>query len=180
MHKRFVKDIDELTQIRNLIKSVECIFCKCIETLNNHGLLSNKEGKIRGARVICRKNRKSNPGCGKTFTIYLSEWIPFNKVSSNQLWNFLKLWKGESCNIISAWSRSRCGFALETAYRWASNFKKNESLLREALCRLRAPPEEEGCAFDVFHHLISSLKDDVIFNYQIGTQKPWIFCKIPI
>jgi hypothetical protein len=74
------------------VKTLTCIHCQRIGTLNNHGALSDQSGSIRGLRVRCCPRRGSRPGCGKTFSIWLSGVLSGYSVPALTLACFFLAW----------------------------------------------------------------------------------------
>jgi len=88
---------------------------------------------------------------------------------------FLLGWH-RSGDVLAAWQEHCWGYSTDSAYRWVRKFLLNQGLIRERLCRLRAPPggNSVDAAFDVFAHLELTLgKQDFIRAFQEQFQVAW-------
>lgn len=153
-----------------------CGYCRRTGTLNNHGKLRNQAGEVRGVRVWCCPRRKGNPGCGRTFSVWLGSVLPRHSVSAEVLSRFLKAWGELRGHVLAAWERARTGFSSDSAYRWVKGFLGNQGEVRTRLCRVRAPPPTRGAGIlaDLFGHLSLVLGSDrFIEAFQIRFQRPW-------
>lgn len=158
------------------VKGLRCRFCREAGTLNRHGRLKGQAGEVRGSRFWCCPRRKTRPGCGRTFSIWLGRVLPRHSVSAAVLSRFLIAWGESGGNVLAAWERARTGFSTDSAYRWIKRFQLNQDEVRTRLCRVRAPPPTRGAGTlaDLFEHLSLVLgSDNFTEAFQIGFQRPW-------
>lgn len=164
--------------MRDEIKQLACPACHRTGVLNCHGLVygNGAEGDskvLRGGRFLCTSRRKSHPGCGHSFTLWLPECLPRHSVGSAGLWRFLEHYKS-GLSIAAAWEKARTGFALESAYRWARRLRQVQSRLRAHLCRVHDPPppaDTKNPLSEVLEHWVLALgKDDPIRSFHLRFQ----------
>lgn len=96
-------------------KQWACPRCGRQGTLNRHGRLETKSGTLRGLRFWCSPRRKSNPGCGLTFSIMLAAFVPGLCVPSAALAAFLLAWSLLGGDVLAAWRQARTGFFLSAS-----------------------------------------------------------------
>jgi len=123
------------------VKSEPCPHCRKKGQLKNHGplrgcSLTKATQSVRGLRFFC-SDRYSNDGCGRTFTVFINNYIPYLTVRATQLSSFFRDLLSAR-NVHRAWSRSSLPFSIRSAYRWANRLKENQSDLR-ALAYLAKP-----------------------------------------
>jgi hypothetical protein len=173
---RFVSSESELAVLATGAKEWACPHCGRHGTLNRHGRLETKSGTLRGLRFWCSPRRKSNPGCGLTFSILLAAFVPGMSVSSAALAAFLLAWFRLGGDVPAAWQSAKTGFSTDSAHRWARRFVHNQGEVRSRLCRVRAPPPTRGAGIlaDLFEHLSLVLEsENFIEAFQIRFQRPW-------
>jgi hypothetical protein len=126
------------------LKQQRCPRCGKIETLNRHSVLRGNDPAqasgqcVRGRRVFC-SNRGQRGGCGKTFSIVLSDILPRHTLTASLVWQWLlKLLEGFS--LKAAAEKMKLPFALETVYRLRRQLHRQLDRLRPRLCREQSPP----------------------------------------
>lgn len=107
-------------------KAMECIHCRRMGTLNCHGRLATKAGELRGRRFWCSPRRRSRPGCGRSFSVWLASAVPRHSVRAPPLARFLAEWSRLGGDVLAAWQSARTGFSTDSAYRWARRFVRNQ------------------------------------------------------
>lgn len=117
-----------------------CLFCLATGTLNNHGRLKNKAGKVSGIRWWCCPRRKGHPGCGRSFCVWLAEVVPRHSVSAGALTRFLAAWSTLAGDVLATREAAKTGLSPDSAYRWVKRFLRNQGEVRLRHNRVRAPP----------------------------------------
>ena len=162
--------------MKKQVKQWTCPDCKQTGTFNNHGSLENKAGEVRGIRFWCSLRRKSQPGCGKSYSVWLKNIVPGHSVAAQVLGCFLIAWSELKGDVLAAWQRAKTGFSTDSAYRWARRFRLNQGEIRTRLTRVRAPPRplRESTHADLFEHLSVVLgSNPIIETFQMRFQQPW-------
>jgi hypothetical protein len=173
---RFIASESELPILKEAVKTLTCIHCKQVGTLNNHGALTDQSGSLRGLRFWCSSRRGSRPGCGQSFSIWLATVVPGNSVPALSLACFFLSWSRLGGDVLGAWQAARTGFSTDSAYRWVKCLLHNQGEVRSRLCRVRAPPPTRGGGIlaDLFEHLSLVLESEgFIKAFQIRFQRPW-------
>jgi hypothetical protein len=95
---------------------------------------------IRGRRIICNNRRTRNKGCGRTYTIFLSNALRACTISAESLWQFLG-------NVASGMRRLKAfrmalpeTFADSSAFRIFRLFVQAQNAIRSVLTRHSPPP----------------------------------------
>lgn len=141
---RFAPDETALARLGLQAKHWRCPHCGRTGTMNAHGSLRGAAetlpGKdaLRGRRFFC-SNRGRRPGCGRTWSVVLSQVLRYAIVRTASLWRFCRGWLS-GLSVLSAWEQARGGFSIESAYRWARRWRRAEPALRTRLFRGREPP----------------------------------------
>ncbi len=176
--KRFATDREELDRSRSEVKQLACGKCGRAGVLNCHGLVygnaSRGDSKVlRGCRFLCSPRRKSKPGCGHSFTLWLAECPPRHSIRSPGLWRFFAHCQS-GLSIAAAWEAARTGFSIESAYRWMRRLRGIQSHLRAHLCRVHDPPpvaDTKNPLSEVLEHWVHALgKDDPIRSFHLRFQ----------
>jgi hypothetical protein len=168
--------VSELSVLKEDVKTRVCIFCLRVGTLNNHGALKDQSGALRGLRFWCCPRRNGNPGCGRTFSIWLGRIIPGYSVAAATLACFFLAWSRLRGDVLAAWQEANTGFSTDSAYRWVKRLLSNQGEVRTRLCRVRAPPPSRGGGIlaDLFEHLSLVLESEAFIKaFQIRFQRPW-------
>jgi hypothetical protein len=135
---------DELNQYCELIQFKKCPFCVETGFLIRHGFLrgysaNSEETVIRGRRFFC-SNRHRKTGCGRTFSVLLSDMLKGFVVTASILWHFLQhIESGDNTKV--AWQKVATEFSVESGYRILRLFEQAQSRLRTMLCKEKPPPE---------------------------------------
>ena len=136
---------------------LSCPFCGASGSLVRHGYIrwfkSPEEWGIRAWRIRCKKSALRK-GCGKTWSIRLSQCIPRRCFDAKQLWAFIQALL-HSRSIKAAWEHSGIPISLDSGYRIYRHLCRYQSVLRTHLCA-RAPPPKVKTGiplFQVFAHL---------------------------
>ena len=173
---RFVASESEFSALKEGVKALTCIHCGQCGTLNCHGALADQSGAVRGLRFWCCPRRKSHPGCGRSFSIYLGGIIPGYSVPGATLACFFLACSQLQGGVLAAWERAKTGFSTDSAYRWVKCLLRNQGEVRTRLCRARAPPPTRGAGLlaDLFEHLSLVLESEAFIKaFQIRFQRPW-------
>jgi hypothetical protein len=170
---RFAQDEAQLDALGRQAKAWVCPHCGEAGTVNRHGSLrgcgEGQAGKQaeRGRRFFC-SNRGQRDGCGRTFSILLSQMIGGATVRSRELWRFYRA-KFSGQSALAAWASLRSGFSVEAAYGWWRRWSRGQCALRAWLCRGRAPPV--GSVADALAAVFGA--DDPIAGFQASAQRDW-------
>lgn len=90
------------------------------------------------SRFFC-SNRYSHGGCGRTFSSFWEQSIPYASLDTNRLSKLIECASERPERAIHAIfqeSKDRLQISLSTAYRWVRRFKLHQSTIRCALFRL--------------------------------------------
>lgn len=134
-----------------------CPFCGARCTLVRHGFVrwfvSPEKHGIRAWRLRCKKSARRN-GCGKSWSIRLSQCIPRRCFSASQLWAFIRKLLTER-SVKRALERSEIPISLDTGYRLCRRLCLCQSVLRTHLCARAPPPKIKAGTplLQVFAHL---------------------------
>ena len=111
---------------------------------------------MRGQRVFC-SNRGQRGGCGKTFSVFLGQFLPRHTFRAEQLGNLLGELLG-GASIKASAEKLRLPFALETVYGLVRRLRQRLDSWRSALCqRARAPESSQSDALlQTVEHLHSA------------------------
>ena len=172
----FASSEAQLESLAGGVKALACRYCRARGTLNNHGRMRDKSGALRARRFWCSPRRKSRPGCGRTFCVWLGAVIPRHSVGARKLAEFLTAWFRLGGNVTAAWERARTGFCTDSAYRWAKRFVRNQGVVRARLCRARDPPRplDQSVHADLSGHLALVFGEEPFTEaFQIRFQEPW-------
>lgn len=177
-------DQDWLAIVEQL-KITPCPHCQAIGTLNRHGTLSGFDDSnplrrtIRARRVYCNKRRKQ-PGCGRTFSVWLADKIRRLSFTTRTLWTFLqRAIAGSIAAAIRDISHAtKCQRSDRTFRRIWKRFDRAQSRIRTALLGRGPPPECPAAmtcrlaAAQVLAHLQTSFPHDdcPITAFQLATR----------
>jgi hypothetical protein len=148
---RFVGDLKALARPVLLLKQWLCPWCGAAETLNRHSKLYGNDPageaanaqRERGQRVWC-SSRGQRGGCGRSFSIFLSEVLPRHTVSAQALWSLLERWLGGG-SVKAAAEALKLPYPLETLYHLLKRLRERLPGVRATLCRqAAAPPSEQS------------------------------------
>ena len=104
----------DLHQYMLSLKLVPCPHCGKVGFLIGHGFLggyseTGQEHVVRGWRFFC-SNRHRRRGCGRTFSVLLSDVLKGFMVRAHTLWNYLKKVTG-GMSRRAAWEQTRESFS---------------------------------------------------------------------
>jgi len=141
-HTRYVSSMAEYDKLSERLDFVPCPHCRVTGCLNQHGKRRRYDERsgdetVCSARVFCN-NRGNMQGCGKTYPVFLIEWMSQYIVSCATLWAFL-LALLESSTIKDAWESATSAFCLDTGYKLRKAFIKSQSHIRTLLGQLGPP-----------------------------------------
>lgn len=145
--KKYFSSGVEMDQYFRQIKLVLCPHCKQTGFLIGHGSLrgyaeDSSERVCRGRRFFC-SNRYRKTGCGRTFSIALSDVLIGFVVRARTLFDFLIL-VSQNVSIRAAWKQvSRERFSEKVGYRLWNRFAESQFHVRALLDRIRPPPVSE-------------------------------------
>ena len=133
----------ELQQYRCLLKSMQCPHCGRVGFLVCHGCLKGFSAMdhntvCRGWRFFC-SNRYRRGGCGRTYSVLLSEFIRGFIVTTHLLWQLLVA-VGNGQTVRKAWLSIAPVFCMESGHRLWRRLLNSQSRLKTRLCRERPPP----------------------------------------
>ena len=139
----FVQSEAELEEIRFTLKLQRCPHCGHTGALIGHGFLrgysdSSDERIVRGRRFFC-SNRHRRTGCGRTFSVALSRFLPRFIVTALALFEFVRSVVAGSTRY-RAWRQLSVTLSLRSGYRLWQRLGLAQAHLRARLSSLRDPP----------------------------------------
>lgn len=143
--KRYCTDRAALDQYRREIKFVQCPHCHQVGFLIGHGFLIGYAEKgndlvVRGRRFFC-SNRYRRKGCGRTFSVLLSDILLGFMVRVGTLSTFVQGVLSDMSRK-AAWENASGGsFSLQSGYRLWQRLQHAQVHIRSFLNRERPPPE---------------------------------------
>jgi len=154
----YFTDCGEAGKYKQQLKRKSCPHCGLIGFLICHGYLKGyRDGgskrSVRACRFFC-SNRGRRGGCGRTFPVYFQDVLRRRQVSAPCFWRFILLvLRGMSRR--AAWVELEPSFSLRHFYLLWDLVRRRQTVLREALCRLCAPPDSrrEDPMLHFFEHL---------------------------
>lgn len=154
------------------MKDTACPHCGRKGCLILHGYLygyseSDSERGKRGRRIYC-SNRKNRKGCGRTFSMLLSGFIPGRIIPAGRLWDFLRRIK-DNIPVSKAFEGANIPLAASSAHRIFKDFTENQPVIRTLLMGLKDPPvlpDVENPAVCTIIHLESVFKDGPVSAFQ--------------
>lgn len=163
---KYVKDIDELIKLKKLIRSEKCRLCNSIGYLVCHGYLYGTALKgcgrvVRGYRFMCSCRNKLK-GCGRTFSVLLSQFIYRHTVTSGIMWGLIKV-LSSGISKKQAWKKCAEAFSITTVYRLWNKFRLSQSRIRSLLSGKCDAPLKSRIEADehTIHHLLLAFKDSI-------------------
>jgi len=185
----FYRCDQEWGEIVERLKITPCPHCNAIGTLNRHGTLSGFDDSnplrrtIRARRVYCNK-RRQQPGCGRTFSVWIADKVRRLSFTTRTLWTFLQR---AIAGSIAAATRdinhaTQCPRSERTFRRIWKRFDRAQSCIRTALVGRGPPPESPAAsarrpeAVQVLAHLQASFPntDCPITAFQLATRSFFI------
>ena len=164
----FYRGEEDWVAIVERLKQTACPFCKAVGALIRHGFLygfdesSPRRKTVRARRIFC-SNRRLRRGCGKTFSVWLTDKIRRLSLTSRGLWRFLQ--RAVAGSIAAAIRAADCHLSDRTLQRLWKRFDRGQSKIRTALFRRRPPPElpaqpaRRPAAAQVLAHLQAAFPD---------------------
>lgn len=129
------------------LKQERCPYCGQIATLNGHGKIYGNDHAqsagcvLRGRRCFCSNRGRSN-GCGRTFSVLLSEFLPRHSITTQLLQTTLDgIEKGRTVKAI--WETLKTKLALESFYHLLRRLRHGLDRVRCALSGLIPAPHTE-------------------------------------
>ena len=169
------------------LKCSPCPHCKQTGALNRHGFLRGydeenfRQKAVRALRVFC-SNRGSNQGCGRTFSVWISDKVKRLFLDAKSLWEFLHQ-AATTGNKSQAFQKLGCSMGDSAVYRIWKRFLQAQSTIRTALAAICPPPRQttessSQCAVQAtVAHLQQAFNDselNPIAAYQVQTQSFFI------
>lgn len=154
------------------MKDTACPHCRRKGCLILHGYLygysESSSGRIkRGRRIFC-SNRKNKKGCGKTFSMLFSGFIPGRIIRADRLWDFLRRIK-DNIPVSRAFKEAKIPLAASSAHRLFKDFTENQPAIRTLLMGLKDPPalpDVENPALCTIIHLESVFINQPVSAFQ--------------
>jgi hypothetical protein len=166
---RFFRGDDQWNAIVEQLKLTPCPHCHAIGFLVRHGALygfddsSPQRQSLRARRIFC-SNRHKRLGCGRTFSVWLTDRIRRLSLTAGALGAFLqRLLTGSLRAAIRA---APCHLCHRTWQRICQRFHLAQSRIRTALLGLCPPPEvspdatRRPLAAQVLAHLDAAFPND--------------------
>ncbi len=146
--KKYCSNELKLNQYRRELKFVFCPHCHQVGFLIGHGFLvgyaeRGEELVIRGRRFFC-SDRFRRQGCGRTFSVLISDVLLGFVVRASTLFAFLN---GVAMGLSrrASWLKVSGGkFSIQSGYRLWSRLLKAQVHIRTMLNRERPPPDCEA------------------------------------
>ena len=144
--KKYCSTDEALQQYCYSLKSRQCPHCGITGFLVCHGFLkgysvTGQKQVVRGRRFLC-SNRFQRVGCGRTFSVLLSEFIRDFMVTTGILWRLLMVVK-EGQTVSESWKEIAPEFCVESGHRLWRRLWKSQSSLKTRLNRERPPPDRQ-------------------------------------
>lgn len=144
MHSRICALQIECEDALARLKLTSCPHCKTVGTLNRHGFLrgyeqgNHRHTVVRAQRVFC-SNRYSARGCGRTFSLWITNRVKRLFLDAPDLWDFL-LQVAETGNKFKAFETLRSSMSESAPYRIWKRFLSAQAAIRTALFTICPPP----------------------------------------
>ena len=139
--RRFFESLNAITTHLNgtHTNDHQCPHCHSTESLYSHGFVRKKNfgqtTKIVGKRVYC-SNRYNKNGCGRTFQLYLADFMPALHYSCFEFETNLAHFLCLKTTDLTRNSYRKCHS--RTCFRWVRKIRKCLPRLREKLLRLNS------------------------------------------
>jgi hypothetical protein len=143
--KMFYRDEAELQQIYENLKLTRCTNCGEVGTLifngKAYGYTEAQDTPVpRRQRIICNHRKVKNCGCGKSFSLYSSDIVPYLSNFAGTFWKFVLLII-IGLSAASALRKMKLGISRRTASRWLEKIDRSQSKWRSRLADYIPPPE---------------------------------------
>lgn len=172
--KKYYATEEEIEETLASLLETVCPHCGARGEFVRHDNIWRNGGSangLRGKRVYCNKRR--GEGCGKTFTLWLSDTLQGRCLRAAPLMRFiigilagLSVWK--------AWGNAETGMAIRTGYRTFWRLVNNQSVIRTELFGL-SPQKRQGKEKTPLLETLRNLKEafgvNAVSVYQKTLQK---------
>lgn len=132
---------DEIEESLKSLSDATCPHCGRRGTLIRHDYIwysGGKQNGMRGKRVYCDSHKAKRKGCGRTFTLWLSDTLRGRCLRAAALMQFiLGLLAGSS--TWKAWRDAETGMSVRSGYRTLKWLEENQSVVRTELFGLSPP-----------------------------------------
>ncbi|MBN8215976.1 MAG: hypothetical protein J0L75_05005 [Spirochaetes bacterium] len=134
---------DQFPAIGHNLKLKVCPFFRRVGTLSLHGYLRGQDEKhhpsVRARRIFC-SDRTRRPGCGRTFSLFLSHCLVGLKVGTAVAWAFLSgILAGLSIEKAVYAVAAQHDLSLSTFWRLWQKLKGAQAAIRTVLSRECSP-----------------------------------------
>jgi len=133
--KRYFDTEEEIEEALEVLSEIRCPTCGAKGRLLRHDCLWRSGGEangMRGKRVYCNARAAGRKGCGRTFTLWLSDTLRGRCLQAAALMRFiLGLLAGLS--VWKAWRGAATGMTLRTGYRTFRRLVVQQSIIRTDL-----------------------------------------------
>lgn len=177
----YVTSSAEYDKHRRELKCVPCPHCRIVGYLNRHGYLKGcgdgaSDRVQRGWRILCC-NRDRRRGCGRTYCVLLTQFMPHRMVDSSRLWHLLKGLR-QGMSLKAAWEKISSPFCLETGYRIRGAFVRNQTFVRSLLLRAGSLPRfsADDPTMQVIEHLRAVFRNSAcpVADFQLHFQTAFL------
>lgn len=180
--RRFYSSEEEFAAIRCTLLTTFCPFCKKTGTLILHGYLTGYAQHSpavrirRGRRIICTRRRNRNNGCGKTFSMHSSRFIPRLWYTTDNLWHVIRcVANGTPVYKLAEYLCT----ARKTVYRLFVRFRQAQHKIRSLLCTITDPPSQPDTTHpykQTIRHLQTTFSstDAILEQFHLTFQVPII------
>ena len=166
--QRYYRTEKEFKNILLKLKFDACPHCLQEECLILHGYLygygedPKSQKEKRGHRIFCSNRRKrKGKGCGRTFSVLLSDFIKKHIISAKSVWKFLNN-INEDKSLVSALRSSDSDIGEAGIYHIFKKFEGNQINIRTLLMSKKDPPildHTKNSVIQTIAHLRSAFKD---------------------
>lgn len=176
--KKFFKNLTEIKKYISQIRQYSCPHCHKSAYLVAHSFVYKKTYSSKrmtvGQRVFC-SNRNNSNGCGRTFQLYINDYLPLMHYSSSLVSQFFyQLASGQS--IENSYFQTTNCLSPRNAYRWINRFKgrlhrlKTYLLSQNSFIFSQHNKKYTAHYRQVISQLFFILDKDFIQTYQLLTQ----------
>ncbi len=181
---KYYRDESDFTKFHSQLPQQICSFCHQVGTLILNGLLKgqhespeNCNTRVRGHRILCNSRRKHHQGCGKSFSVYLSDTIKGIVLSAASFWKFLVCIL-QGCRCYSALSNSNLNITYNGIKKLFNKFKQRQSIIRSSLQEQSPPPEiqSKNPLIQLLYHLQQTFPKSInpISDFQLSFQQSFL------
>ena len=171
---------EQFAHLGHGLKLNPCPACHRVGTLNLHGFLRGFNEKhhptVRARRIFC-SNRTRRPGCGRTFSVFLSHCLVGLRMGTDLAWAFFSAVLAGLSVEKSFYARfARHALSLSTFWRLWQKLISSQTTLRTVLLTVSPPPI--GAFTSPLRETLAHLAlafgtrgENPLENYQLLTQK---------